>query len=457
MLHNIGLRGYSIGQWKIGVHTYLLLLWFIIFVIVFWRIKRTRQTLSPLSNIFNVIAFTLMIIVAVQFIRCSNSFTLTVQPPALQGEMVLAWTPPNDLDPLPDIYFIILDGYSRHDVLKSEFDYDNSSFLDYLQRIGFYVVEKSRSNYMVSALSITSVLNMDYLDNNRKPEQKQGSTIHHNLRKKYINNKVFQAIKKCGYETVVFYSGYDFTDRLKSQADLYITPGWHLNNFEEELLSMTPLVALKNISTLSRWQPKLKLEQRARMVLFSLNQLRHTPSKKQPLFVIAHIMSPHAPFIFAPDGKRKKVRGNHHRVKELSTENELTNEYKTGYTEQTSFVNNKISEFLNDILDRDGIKPTIVLISDHGNRFMKSQIEWTNETAIDMDTPFLNLCAIYFSDGDYQQLYPALSLVNVFRVVFNKYMKMELPLLEDRSYIYTGARSNQFIPLDQFKEKQRGN
>ena len=145
MLHNIGLRGYSIGQWKIGVHTYLLLLCFIIFVIVFWRIKRTRQTLSQLSNIFNVIAFTLMIIVAVQFFRCSNSFTLTVQPPALQGDMVLAWTPPSDLDPLPDIYFIILDGYSRHDVLKSEFDYDNSSFLDYLQRIGFYGVEKSRS------------------------------------------------------------------------------------------------------------------------------------------------------------------------------------------------------------------------------------------------------------------------------------------------------------------------
>ena len=33
----------------------------------------------------------------------------------------------------PDIYYIILDGYARHDVMKSHFDFDNSAFLEHLE------------------------------------------------------------------------------------------------------------------------------------------------------------------------------------------------------------------------------------------------------------------------------------------------------------------------------------
>jgi len=202
VLRNIGLRGYTIGQWEIGVHTYLLPLWFIVPAILFWCIKRTRRSLAQVSSIFNVITFTLIAIVVVQFFRFSSSFALTVPPPVPQGEATLAWTPPNDLEPLPDIYFIILDGYARQDVLKTHFDYDNSTFLDFLKDMGFYVVEKSRSNYMVSALSLTSALNMDYLDDSLNlGHWKSGNQ---NVLKKYLNNKVFQYVRKCGYKTTTF-------------------------------------------------------------------------------------------------------------------------------------------------------------------------------------------------------------------------------------------------------------
>src|SRR5688572_17659251 len=39
----------------------------------------------------------------------------------------------------PDIYYIILDAYTRSDVMKDDYGYDNSAFIDSLQDMGFYV------------------------------------------------------------------------------------------------------------------------------------------------------------------------------------------------------------------------------------------------------------------------------------------------------------------------------
>src|SRR5262245_14735263 len=59
---------------------------------------------------------------------------------------------------LPDIYYIILDGYARHDVMKSHFDFDNTDFLDHLERKGFYVARNSTANYCQTPLCVSSSL-----------------------------------------------------------------------------------------------------------------------------------------------------------------------------------------------------------------------------------------------------------------------------------------------------------
>jgi hypothetical protein len=50
------------------------------------------------------------------------------------------------------------------------------------------------------------------------------------------------------------------------------------------------------------------------------------------------------------------------------------------------------------------------------------------------DTYFQNLLAIYLPDGKTEPLYPSLSLVNVFRLIFNQYFGAAYPLLPDMSY-----------------------
>ena len=53
----------------------------------------------------------------------------------------------------PDIYYIIVDAYSRHDALG---DFDNSAFLREMESRGFYVAAEAVSNYDSSIKSITS-------------------------------------------------------------------------------------------------------------------------------------------------------------------------------------------------------------------------------------------------------------------------------------------------------------
>ena len=64
----------------------------------------------------------------------------------------------------PDIYHFVLDSYSRSDLLESAFKIDNSAFIEELRQLGFYVADCSWPNYVNTRLSLSTTLNMDYID-----------------------------------------------------------------------------------------------------------------------------------------------------------------------------------------------------------------------------------------------------------------------------------------------------
>ncbi|MCP4902077.1 MAG: hypothetical protein GY906_34355, partial [bacterium] len=66
----------------------------------------------------------------------------------------------------PDIYYIIPDGYSANAHLSREWDYDNSSFTDALEDLGFFVAYDSKSNYGSTLNSLSSSLNLRYVEEN---------------------------------------------------------------------------------------------------------------------------------------------------------------------------------------------------------------------------------------------------------------------------------------------------
>ncbi len=62
----------------------------------------------------------------------------------------------------PDIYYLVLDGYGRGDVLQKYYGFDNAEFLDGLRQRGFYIADKSSTNYPSTVFSLPSSLNMRY-------------------------------------------------------------------------------------------------------------------------------------------------------------------------------------------------------------------------------------------------------------------------------------------------------
>ena len=66
---------------------------------------------------------------------------------------------------VPDIYYIILDGYARGDFLKKELKFDNKHFYDYLTDKGFVCGRKKALAIMLQHLYTLAIpsLNMEYL------------------------------------------------------------------------------------------------------------------------------------------------------------------------------------------------------------------------------------------------------------------------------------------------------
>ncbi|MBM4387722.1 MAG: hypothetical protein FJ088_08285, partial [Deltaproteobacteria bacterium] len=171
--------------------------------------------------------------------------------------------------------------------------------------------------------------------------------------------------------------------------------------------------------------------------------------KREPIFVFAHIVSPHPPFVFGENGERTDFPEtyNFHDGSYLIRDGGLSrDEYVEGYRSQLVFVNSRIKDVLNAILSNAARKKIVILQSDHGPG---SMLEWENPDNQDFRERMFILNAFYFPDGDYSRLYKDISPVNTFRAVFNQFFGTELPLLEDRSYFSTWGAPYRFYDVSE--------
>src|SRR5205814_2225442 len=103
-------------------------------------------------------------------------------------------------DALPDIYYIILDGYAHDSTLASAYNYKNNSLTAFLKRNAFYIADSSRTNYMNTSGSLGCSLNFDYAENIKEERP-------------LYKSEVSKYLKKKGYRIVHLNSGYDVTGK----------------------------------------------------------------------------------------------------------------------------------------------------------------------------------------------------------------------------------------------------
>jgi hypothetical protein len=426
--------------WSVNV-SILAITWLLIFLILFFIVMRTKvtekttQVLNFISLILVLFPLTTIITTSIDRIR-SNQFeknALAEMRGEQEAEASMVELPESEK---PDIYFIILDAYERADILDELYDYDNSPFMNALQDRGFYNVNSSRSNFLSTTYSLNTSLNLLYINDFPTPLFKQAR---YNLYTNYVND----FLRDQGYEIVVFDSGTG--DSNYQYADLFLSPP-SIQQEEplvspfEQLLIRTTLGWVFINSASSTTSPvnendvfnssvNRELEVRRERIRYTLDHLPDYAAEDRPHFVFAHIYLPHYPFLYGPDGE------------DLVYDEEVNlfwyevdpKDYIEYYTYQIDYLNQVVLQAIDRILASSDKPVVIVLQSDHGD---EKYLDWDSPTAQGVGARSANLNSIYFSDGDYENLYPTMTSVNTFRVILDHWFGTEYPLLPDKVFFH---------------------
>jgi hypothetical protein len=339
---------------------------------------------------------------------------------------------------LPNIYYIILDAYGRADILEEVYGYDNSDFLGFLNRRGFFIAERSQANYAQTELSLASSLNLSYLDD-LAAQVGLESTEHLPLWGMIQNNAVARFLRQHGYTIVGLDSGYSHTD-LKN-ADIHVGLGRSWSELEVRLLCSTPIPWLA-----IRGRVFDPYDAHRRKILFTLDHIADTSELPSPHFVFAHVLAPHGPFVFDEHGnevwprQRLDLRDEPH----YSQDEQAREEYLKGYTGQLAFINSRITSVLDELLSESSRPVIVILQADHGPG---SLVDWDDPGNTYYKEKLAILNAYLLPGEGSVDLYHEITPVNTFRLILNRYFGTDLQQLEDKSYFSTRKHPYEFIDV----------
>ncbi len=177
-------------------------------------------------------------------------------------------------------------------------------------------------------------------------------------------------------------------------------------------------------------------------ILNHFEKLAEVATLPGPKFVLAHIISPHPPYLFGADGRRVPASP-------LSLKGQIWLD-REKYRDQLIFINQKVKTAVAAILTAAETPPVIILQGDHGTAstiYEPGGGGWTRPTPAKLRERFRILNAIHLPADDRKYLYDTLSPVNIFRLIFNRYFGADYPLLEERSFYSTYQLPYQFTDV----------
>ena len=326
----------------------------------------------------------------------------------------------------PDIYHIILDGYAREDVLREIYNYDNREFIQALEELGFFVANRSRANYIHTHLSLPSTFNMTYLDFLAEKYGKNPSNEFAAL-DMMKDNEVSRKLKGYGYSTINFATWWAGTD-AGYPADISYNEDKSFKLLGMDIAtSETNMVFLQ--TTLLSPLIKEVLGQALRgKVLYTLQKLPDIPYQSGKKYTLAHIITPHPPYLFNADGS---VVPNY----DAQTVDE-GEDRRPLYLNQVTFISRQILPILRSLIKNSPTPPIIILQSDHGPASLLGEREtWRSNYSSDAIFERSSiLYAVFLPDANYQDFSANSTPVNTYRIIFNRYFDTDYSLLTDKTY-----------------------
>jgi len=330
----------------------------------------------------------------------------------------------------PDIYFILLDGYSNPQSTHHFFGFQNNDLTDSLRLKGFYIAEKSKSNYKFTLQTIASSLNMDYLGNPLPELLVIFKSIKDNILTKSLIGKGYK------FENLSIFS-------FGNQPAPFLLESYSPSSFEYYDVFLSRSIAgtfIRNLHTVEL--NSNDIHEKTMQGFRTMDELIQEAQTNSPQFVYLHSLISHGPFWMNASAQfdsnvviRNKAFANadlarwhddipeNNNLGDINIEQGIIKDYQNHLKISNTFTLNSV----NLILAR---KPNsiIIVMSDHGFRFlMRHSLKDTKAEQ------YSNFCAIYFPDQKYDKLYNSITPVNVFRAVLNNALGTSIPFLPDKS------------------------
>lgn len=139
----------------------------------------------------------------------------------------------------------------------------------------------------------------------------------------------------------------------------------------------------------------------------NLNYMATISSIPGSKFVYLHLPAPHQPQVLGPNGEFQTALRD------------------PGYYDAITYLNKHVLEIISKIINQSKIPPVIILQGDHG--FYE-----------DASTRMYNLKAYYLPGAGEKLVYPTITPVNTFDIIFNAYFDGKYPILKDVCNWYVG-------------------
>ncbi len=417
----IALKGVNIEGFYLFRHRTLLPLWLGLGLLSIWYAARKSLNISLTTFALNLVGLLLLIFPTVQLL----AFSMQSRASQTDAETKASALTLNVGEQPPDIYYIILDGYGRADVLKNEYGYDNSDFLHGLKDLGFYVAQCSQSNYAQTQLSIASSLNFNYIDS-LSDRFVPGSEDRTGLDELIHHSAVRESLENAGYTTIAFATGFLATEL--TDADYFLGPErslGDLNEFEYLLIETTLARLLQDTNRFGMQNRGSELFRER--TLFALDKMDELSYVQGPKFVFVHLIAPHPPYVFGPTGGP---------VEPAEVGTTKTAEGASHYRDQAIYISSRMIEIVPEIIENSATPPIIIIQGDHGPTVASS----SRSRMSNLNT--------YFLPGVDTPVHATITPVNSFRIIFNEYLGQDLELLDDVSLYsdYTDPFNLRVIP-----------
>jgi len=338
----------------------------------------------------------------------------------------------------PDIVMIMLDGFPGDAAAKlatqSGSPYDADAFPDALEDLGFHVQRNSHSNYLITPMTLASVLDMRHLVDMPALMGAGGEAIGgRGFRRVADEGQALDILHELGYQLTWVDGGFSHIEIRR--VDRWIDPG-EPTEMEVRLLSDTVLG--QTLDTLAPDLLSSLQRNRVNMAIGDAGRLVAEPHAT-PEFAFIHIPSPHAPWVFGADGEPRTEDLNSFFMDPAGIRNIDRAEAVRRVFAQASYVADQTLDVLEDLVERPD-PPVIIVFSDHGPG---TEIDFNEPASTDLVERSSNFFAA-FTPGKPDLFDEFTTPVNIFPTLFNGYFGMDVPKEADTIYTWSGPEINLF-------------